>query len=93
MTFDSDGTWDKCSSAMLNAVGLYSSPMITKHFLSRYSLAVCSLCTVLMTPLSSSSLVFPAMGFGLLWELRRVSGCLDIPIIGGILDQGCFAGV
>ena len=86
-TFESASNWDRCRRAMLSAVGLYSSPMMTRHFLSRCSFAVVSSCTVLMTPLSSSSLVFPAVGFGSPWVLRRVSGLLDIPIMGGILCQ------
>ena len=39
--------------------------------------------------LSSSSRIFPAVGFALPWVLPRMPGLLDVP--GGV-DMGCWCG-
>ena len=87
---ESTSNWDRCKRAKLRADGLYSSLIITKHFLSRYSLAVVSSHTMLIMPLSNSSLVFSAVGFYLLCVLRHAWGFLDILIMGRILCWECF---
>lgn len=73
-TFDSV-VWDRCST-MLKFVGLYSFPMMTMHFLLRYSFAVFSSCTVLIVNPSSSSHVLPIEGFASFWVLPRVPSFL-----------------
>ena len=77
---------------MLREIGPYSSPFMTRHFLSSYSLAVEVSCTVPITTLRCSSLVLLAVGFGSPCESSLVPSLLLVPAgIGGIVPQ-CFGG-
>ena len=78
-TFDNAVVWDRRSRAILRFAGLYSSPVMTRYFLSRYSFAVFSSYIVLIVALSSSSCILPAVGFTSFLVLPHVPGFLVVP--------------